>query len=237
MRHILPAVLCVWLTGCRVPLPTYEWQGASSALQTISHRHEELADIAATGRVELTDAEGKTVSLDAVLVARGHTHMRMRAWKFHQAVLDLTLTPDGLYLWTTEQGPASRHADKLNVTARQLRDAWALISGGLLVQTPERVEDEGGESFRVVYSQPPVVATIDRATRTVRSYTIVGESGAAARVDLTDYRIVEGGVWPMRTELHGDLDRRIVVRLHEVQTHQQLPASAFVPPARAVKQP
>ena len=53
----------------------------------------------AASLLTLTRPDGQSVRLDAALVMSLPDHsVRLRAWKFNQAVFDLTLNPQGLWI-------------------------------------------------------------------------------------------------------------------------------------------
>ena len=111
-RGLLYCILLAALIGCAAPrdsLPTFARMDEARSLQTIAERAEKTKSVTAEGLITLRDAEGQTVRLDCVIVMRLPDELRMRAWKFGQAVFDLTLTPQGAWLIAPEDPDAPRH--------------------------------------------------------------------------------------------------------------------------------
>ncbi|MFW6059259.1 MAG: hypothetical protein ACODAQ_03705, partial [Phycisphaeraceae bacterium] len=93
------------LAGCRTPepLPQHEWHNLNYALATIEQRQESIQTLSAECRLTLRRADGDVVTLDGLMVLRRPNHLRAQAWKFDQKVLDLTVRPEGVWMWTSER--------------------------------------------------------------------------------------------------------------------------------------
>jgi len=132
-----------------------------------------------------------------------------------------------------------------------LAEAWDLFTGAFFSEPGARVIDDGGALFTV--ERPlsaeggTVVCEVDRATLTARSFVITDSQGVTRlSLSLERYRLIDQTPWPMRMVL--DLPRpsgptadeepsRLTIRLDEPELNSELPAGAFVPPRRAVRQP
>ena len=224
------------LCGCVGSLPTYDWHGTDNALKIMADRAASVEDISATCQVTLTDPAGKSVTLDGALAARGDKLLRLRAWKFNQAVLDLTMNEQGLFIWTGEKVNEQKRELHLDHVAK----AWTLLSGKLLLQRPAKVVDLGGDKFDLHYAAEQggsVVVEVNRATLTPRKYLLLDQRPIVREVVTLDrYELVKGIPWAMRTTAEGS-EGSVEVRLHEVDLHADLPEGAFTPPPGAVREP
>ncbi len=237
------------LAGCAPALPRYEPMPADRAVAIIRERALAIHTVAAQGRVMLTDAEGRRVSFDAALVARGDGKLRLRAWKFNQAVFDLTHNEQGLWLWQSRRMQNAGGQDRGEsaeglpggLSAKRLRTAWELASG----QWPE------GAALDIVDHDPLVISypyagepddppmtlriTVDRQTLVpLRSELLDAQGQARLTVRSQRYRMIDDHPWPMRLTAES---RWGEVRLvwSEVQLNASVVPGAFVPPARATK--
>ena len=101
------------LAGCaaRRPvesnLPTYGRLDPAAALRMLAERSASVRSVSAQAGLTLTRADGQSVNLDGAVVMAPPGRVRLRAWKFNQAIFDLTLTPDGLWVLTPDD-PARR---------------------------------------------------------------------------------------------------------------------------------
>ncbi|HEY1629606.1 MAG TPA: hypothetical protein VGF52_07085, partial [Tepidisphaeraceae bacterium] len=221
------------LAGCEAEhIPTYPPMPASQATRILADRSRSIRNISAQGLITLQRTDGQTVRLDAAMAIERPGNARLRAWKFGQAVLDITLTPQGL--WIVALRDATAFGDK---TANLTRRWLGLITGTF--DDPGVIADESGP--RLVLKQQTNDATIlcevDRKTLTARRYLLRDRQGQDRfTLTLSRYAQFNGIVWPRRIEAVSDAGR-IVIDLHDVQINGELPASAFHPPARAMKIP
>jgi hypothetical protein len=105
MRH--PRTIAAFLVGatalaaaCAPRLPVHEWRDAEQAIATIAERAESVRSVSASCTISLRSADGRGATLDGAIVAEGDRRLRIRAWKLNTAVFDLTLTTDGLWIWS-----------------------------------------------------------------------------------------------------------------------------------------
>ncbi len=240
LRAVMAALLM--LAGCAPALPRHEWSNATEALRIMSERSERVTTLEGTCRVILRDSEGLSISLDGALAARVPDHFRLRAWKFGRAVLDLTVTPEGVWTLTGET-PAG---EPPRFDAAQFARAWEIMSGRfgddatVVVADParaftvRRALGEGGAA---------VLCEIEPRTLTARRYEFIGADGRVERsLTLDRYRLLDAGpgrpgiVWPRRMIAEG-ADGRVTVLFDDLEFNLEPAPGAFVPPRRAVKQP
>jgi outer membrane lipoprotein-sorting protein len=238
----LLALSSLFASGCvqhHENLPTYRWTDDAAALRILQDRARAVKTVSAASLLTLTRPDGQSVRLDAALVMSLPDHsVRLRAWKFNQAVFDLTLNRQGLWIEAPKDKQHREQMSPAGISAAQLARALSLFGGTVFQEPGVRVIDGNGPTFQVqkrLDDGQTLTAQVDRATLTVRQYQMADVSGAT-RFSLTpgDYRNFNGIVWPThliaRSE-HG----RIEAELRDVELNGALPPAAFVPPRRAEK--
>jgi outer membrane lipoprotein-sorting protein len=220
-------------------LPAYRWVDDRAALRALADRARTVHTASAECALTLTRPDGESVRLDGALVMKPPGSVRLRAWKFNQAVFDLTLTPDGIWVLTPDD---SQRRDKVlpaSINAGKMARAWALFAGEFFAGDDLIIHDTGGPRFQVERSidGQRVVCEVERATLTPRRYTVLDQAGAA-RFTLTAerYEDVHGIVWPVWLDAHSD-GGRIQIELHDVELNGELMPGAFTPPRRAQRIP
>lgn len=220
-------------------LPTYQWTDDATALRILRDRAQAVKTVSAASLLTLTRPEGQSVRLDAALVMSLPDHsVRLRAWKFNQAVFDLTLNSQGLWIEAQKDRQAGQSLSPAGISAAQLARALSLFGGTVFEEPGVRVIDTNGPTFQVqkrLDDDQTLTAQVDRATLTVRQYQMADVSGAT-RFTLTpgDYRNFNGIVWPTRLIARSE-HGRIEAELRDVELNSALPPAAFVPPRRAEK--
>ena len=242
MRRRLPiaTLLMILPFGCAAPLPTHPWVDHATAMATLARRSDRIKTVSSSCRVLLADQDGHTTQLAGALAARPPRELRLRAWKLSQPVLDLTLTPAGLWLFQASRAKEGGEDSAAALTADRMRSGWALAMGGFGDSGWAPLDDPGGPTFRAQRTDEDgltAIATIERRTLTPRRIELFDDDG---RVRMTlsqdDYRLVDGIPWPTRLTFHAERGT-ITVILDDVKLNVDLPARAFTPPRRAVKQP
>lgn len=260
MRSIgitLLAITIVAPWGCSsAPLPTYPWKDRDTALRLMAENAGRLHSVQSSARLVLTDADANRVTLDAAIVAAPPDRFRLRAWKLGHAVLDLTLTPDGVWVKSDQHGPARTGratAGLLSLNAAAIAESWPLFTGGPFARAgPDvgsRVEatDDGGPTFILRWpantadpahpaGDAVFTCEVDRRTLTARRYGVLDASGVERAVlKLAGYRDFGGISFPTCIEAAG-ADGAVLVLLDDTELNTPLAPDAFVPPADAVKQ-
>jgi hypothetical protein len=234
----------VALVGCATPLPRYPEMDPGAALEAIRARDGTVKTMSSTATVTMTDDRGSSVSFDAAIVAAWPDRLRLRAWKFGTAAFDLTLTPEGLWIYVPEEA-RQRAGDRTDfgVTADQFRRVWQLV-GPEALQNATATVRSGAEllAVRPMESGGRVEFDIDRATLTVRACRFIDDSGAVRQTLVVEgYRVLEDQhagaiVWPTRLSASGE-QGKISIRLGVPEFNTEPQAEAFIPPRRATKQP
>jgi hypothetical protein len=237
---VLVVPLAALMAGCahREPIPRYSWQGPGEALRIMADRATAVRTVSSQADLTLYKPGGDFIRLDAAAAMRIPGYLRLRAWKFGQAVFDLTYTPEGLWLVVPPEMKGRASTQHLN--ARQLARAWPLMTGEFFTHRDLKVEGGGGSKFKVIEPQEEgakLVCEVDRDTLTPRRYTVVDSAGKQRfELLLTDYRGVGETVWPQRITATSGTGKILIV-FHDVEVNAELPPATFTPPRRAEKQP
>jgi hypothetical protein len=220
-------------------LPTYDHVDEATALRILDERARAVRTVSARSDLTLTRADGQTVRLDGAVVMAPPDRLRLRAWKFNQAVFDLTLTPDGLWVVTPDDPSRRQKVLPASLSAAQLGREWALLSGsffgdpGLKV----RIANDGVVVTKPLDDGRAVVCEVDRRTLTPRRYRLLDPAGRTRfTLGLSGYGMFDGIPWPTRLNALSE-DGRIAVGLKDVELNGELAPNAFRPPRRAEKQP
>jgi hypothetical protein len=154
-------IALVWTLGACAPrLPTHEL--LSPADTWLALRAQAPETVSAVGEVTLWTGAGRA-TLQCALASDSAGRFRLRAWKLDQAALDITLTPDGLWIYT-----AQADADVHRLRAADLARAWSLLSGRAFHQPPPEATLQGA---RFAYAaEDGVRITVHRPTRTARAF-------------------------------------------------------------------
>ena len=235
MKSPLAIVALFVLVGCvqRDNIRTYPYMSVADSLRVMQERSAKIKDISGEGAITLTDSRGQSVRLDSAFAFAPPDRARVRAWKFGQAVLDLTVAADATFLFLPRK---DAHADRLRSasadTSRAVREWLKLLSRGFDQSNDVR---ESGSQL-IVRNAGALIAYIDRKTLTPRKYVSLDEQGRERfSLTLDQYRTIDDSVWPMRIEAKspGGIVR---IDLREVELNTA-PVTAFNPPSRAERLP
>jgi len=240
-RAHVSALWIVLLTcsGCANSLPRYSWSGADPAIETMTRRDLGLNTFSATCRL-LLRADGGDVELSGVLVARPPSHLHLRASKLMQTVFDITLTPDGLFVYSKDRGEnGSKTAQPM--TRDGLIDAASLLPGF----SPQASWQIGGganerhfsRTRKVGDGEHAVTCSVEKITLTTTRCDYLDEAGTVRQsIAFDDYRTFGEIVWPMHVTGVGR-GGSFEILFNDVEINPDLPSRAFVPSRRAVKKP
>jgi hypothetical protein len=247
---MLVAALACWVGACAAQLPTYEWTGTQDALDVMAQRADAVTTFSSPCAIFVKRRDGYTISLDGAVAARIPGYLRLRAWKLGQAVMDVTVTPDGVWTLRGDGRTGPGEGGGPGPTARHLAEVWSLFTGEFYTGPNSRVIDSGGSRFSVERPMGEdggvVRCEIDRATLTARTFAVVDASGRA-RLTLTldRYRLAGDVPWPNRliaeiaeveaAPASDDQPERVTIRFDGPELNAEIPAGAFSPPKRAVK--
>jgi len=225
--------LCLFLAGCNSEhIATYPPMSDRQAIQILIDRSRAIKTVSAQGLVTLERPGGQTVRLDAALAIQPRANARLRAWKLGQAIFDITLTPQGVWVVLPQQDPTSFGGNSANATRQWLR----LMTGTF--ENAGVIADDTGP--RLVLKQAAddgaiILCEVDRNTLTARRYILRDRPGRRQfTLTLSRYADFNGIAWPQKIEAAGP-SGRITIDLNGVEINGELPPAAFHPPARAVK--
>jgi hypothetical protein len=243
MRLLLLMVVVWGVAGCSKPwVRPYAWTDERAALAELSARAEKVKSVRAACGLTLTDANGESVNFDGAINVRVDERgvwLRLRAWKLSHTAFDMTVRPDGVWVYTPESAAERRAASGMGeVDAGQVARAWSLFMGGFFEGA--EVADRAGDALVVSKNVDGAVVecTVDRLTLTAREYVIRDDAGVVRqRLELWQYRErgPEGVPFPMRVRASGE-GGSVEVRLEDVELNPLLEESVFTPARRAVKQ-
>src|SRR5690242_13070979 len=120
IRGLVRCFILAGVVGCassKEHLPTYPRMTDAESIHMIATRSEKIKSVTSEGLITLRDSEGQTVRLDCVIVMRLPDELRLRAWKFGQAVFDLTLTRQGAWLIAPEDPEQRAQVQTAGVSA------------------------------------------------------------------------------------------------------------------------
>ena len=238
-RRLAALIAVLALSGCATdrpdPIPRYDYAEADTARTILNTRLKKFRTVRGEATIILTDAKDQTVRLDAAFALQPPGAARLRAWKFGQAVFDLTLR-DGeawAYLPRDEAKPAAPNL------RRSLGRWLELIADDAIFREP--VEFEDGRNLYISSKQPDgttIECRIDRATVTPREYKLYDDKGVQRfTLTLADYRLyADEQVWPTTIIAKSD-QGTFEVRAHDIEMNATVPDVTFKPPSRAEKLP
>lgn len=239
-RHARAAavIACVVLAGCAKPspLPTYKRMPLEPSLDVVRTRSAALERVSGQGTITLENPDRDAVRLDAAFALAPPGQARVRAYKFTQAVFDLTLSDRGLFVFIPRE--RGKPGDLLNATrgaAGAIRQWLAFFSGQIDASGASVTED--AKTITLSRPQPDgltLTTTIDRPTLLVRSQTLTDSSGTR-RFELTfdRHRDFAGTLWPARIVAWSERGT-ITIETGDLQPNV-VADGAFTPPPRAVE--
>lgn len=243
LRVLCASAVALCLVACtrRPPsgLPTYPGLGDAAALEVLAERAAAVKTLSAQCRLTLTRPDGQTVRLDGAVVMAPPDRLRLRAWKFNQAVFDLTLTPDGLWVVTPDDPSRREKVIPASLSAARLGREWALLSGSFFGEPGLSVRDAGRRLAvsKAMGDGRTVVCEVERKTLTPRRYRMSDPEGRERfTLALSHYQLFDGIPWPTRLGARSG-DGRISIRMNDVELNGELAPNAFKPPRRAEKLP
>ena len=241
MRCLAPWLMSAgMLAGCAAPLPRYPSMDARESLEVLARRAESLRTLSAACDMTLTDSAGESVRLDGAIAAAFPDRLRIRAWKFGNAVLDVTVDHGRTWVLTGDARPSDRPVSGVMARADRLPQVVGLL-GPEFFRAADPAPVDVRDNVLIVtgpaFENATAMCEIDRPTLTMRQLVFTeDESGPSRRVRFDRYRVTGGMPWPTELEFSGP-EGVIALRLRDVALNEPLAESAFVPPRRAVEQP
>jgi len=234
--------LGVSMTGCAERMPTYSWIDETHAMELMAERAARIKTLSSPCRIILTDSNGAPAQLDGAIAARVPGFLRLRAWKFSQSVLDITLTPTGLWLFSVQdhESNGERLSPFATLTAQQLRLGWSFTTGAIPRDGWTRIDSNSKRTVELaqeLVSGGSINCEVDRPSLTLRRCTVTEFPGAAVlTLALDRYRTFDGLVVPTQLVLCSERGT-MTVFLDDPSLNDEIPPTVFDPPRRALKQP
>ncbi len=240
MKQLLVLVLGAVLAGCATDnLPKQPHLDPPAAIEYLARQDAKVKSVAGEGSVTLTRASGESVRLDMAIAAAFPDRVRLRAWKFGQAVFDLTLTPDGVWILVADPKRRDKIIPAGGNAANFLR-GWSMLHGGFFTDPNLKTVDVNDETFsleRPTSEGAVVRAEVDRKTLTMRRHSALDDKRQERfSLQYEQYRVIDGIPWPTRMRAHS-AQGEILVEIDDVQLNARPPENAFVAPRRAEKLP
>src|SRR5205085_684147 len=116
--------------------------------KVLADRATAVKTLSSQCRLTLTRPDGQSVQLDGAIAMAPPDRLRLRAWKFNQAVFDLTLTQGGLWVVAPDEPSRREKVLPASLSAAQFGREWAMLNGGFFLQ-PDLVTEGSGNSLVV----------------------------------------------------------------------------------------
>jgi len=240
LRYLGACLLLCAAIGCASTGPrltAHPWRGTDEALLIMAQRADTIKTLSAECTLTLKRS-GETVRLDGAIVAQPPNQMRLRAWKFGHAVMDLTVRPDGIWIWMNEEASIDAETLLPGGGLDSQAGTWPMLDPDLFRDAGLVVDDDGGPEFLI--RQPlgdasgwQLETRVQRATLAVLEYRIIDpDHQVTQRMKLSQYRQFGAAIWPMRIEMISDRVS-IQIRLRDLELNNPLHPAVFDPPARA----
>jgi hypothetical protein len=138
------SLLIALIAGCSNPrenLPTHPRLSAEDTRAALAARSAAVKTVSAQGTITLTRPDGQSVRFDGAMAIRPPDHTRLRAWKFGQAIFDLTVTPDGVWMIAPQDSDRRDEIKRAGRDRRRFRKDVLVPHGKLFRQ---HQSDRGG---------------------------------------------------------------------------------------------
>lgn len=242
LPHILLTLppLAALLAGCARTehIPVYPPMPAPDVVSRIQDRSAHLTSATGKGQLTLEGRDGRSITIDVVYIWQSPDLARIRGWVFGQAVVDLTVRPDGVYLFAPR---LENNSAIKNLTADQATAALHRVMRflGSDLNSSVTISRESDDKIELTQPQPDgaqIISTIDPRTLTIRSCKVLdGEGIERFNLKLSEYALFNTTLWPQKIEGTRD-GQKITLETSEFQPNVAAP-NAFLPPARAKQIP
>ena len=216
-----------------MPIPRRPWVNLLYGINSINERAQSLNTVLAVGDIILTKADGKSsVTLEAALLLENSDYLKLRAWKAGQVVMDITYTPESVWVWTSQQAP------ELTFTRAALTQLVAAMRGQVPTNAEQISENEHWiTASATLENGAPIQFRIHKPTLTITQFTYFDKQQTRRQTLVMDqYDLINHQPWPRRIRAEGEMGF-MLINLREVEINEPLPPHAFVPIDRAVRQP
>ena len=229
-------------SGCgpSTAVPRYRWTDDHAAVQELAARAKRVKSFVGEATVKLQKNSGDSIRLDSVIVAEFPDRVRLRAWKFGQAVMDLTMTPEGTWMVRPEDPSRRERVLPASISAAQFARGWAMVAGDLADPSAITVQHVDANTVRLqreLGTGMRMLTDVDAANLTISRQRLIDNEGKARFTLMQDkYRMFGDIVWPMRLTAVSE-QGTIIVEFDNVEFNTAPAPGAFTPPSRAEKLP
>ncbi|HEX8523791.1 MAG TPA: hypothetical protein VF669_16160 [Tepidisphaeraceae bacterium] len=237
LKWTISFVLLAGFVGCRATsnLPMHPRMSLNETKQYLAAQAQRVKTISAEGTITLTRGGGESVRFDGAMVMELPTKARVRAWKFGQAIFDLTLNDEGMWLVAPKDSSHAEDIRKAGANAGELARTLSRLMGRYFQSADLNVQERGDV---MLFSQRQrngelLTCDVDRQTLTPTRYTMIDAEGRRRFVlRLERYEMVSDVPWPRRIVADSEAGA-VQVDLRNVELNAELAAGAFKPPRRA----
>lgn len=223
MKHAI-AFLLLLAVGCaKQQIPTFPAMPFEEAQPILAQHIPNTMTV--QGQLTLSEPK-QSITLDTVMVIRQPSEMRLRAWKFGQAVFDLTVRPDGVYAYS---GRKEVDPKALKQIASSI-SSWIQLLAPLPPDAKPTDQTQREWIFERELGPARVVTHVDRQTLVISRHEIFDGQTPRATIELSDYSVRNEIPWP--GEILVREDKRLI-RLETSSLKTEVAPKAFEPPRRA----
>jgi outer membrane lipoprotein-sorting protein len=264
MRAFFCFSVLALLVGCNATpkdnVPTYSLMSVEESRQVLAKRARFTHNVSAEGRVTLINEKGDDIRLDAAVVLELPERARIRAYKMGQAVFDLTMTREFVYLYA----PRAEEKTEIETTGANAGEMarWWLRQMSQFFNRTDLTWDETPSQLKATATDShgrTITAVVDRKRLVVREFYIPDTRGTVFTMKLSGYRMFNNTLgfekdWPKYGQITSDaippqeiawpthieaISPRgsIIIDLRNVELNTELPQGAFDPPSRATRLP
>jgi|GEM_PF-2815772 len=233
-------LLIAELVGCQShpPLPEYQWVDQHQALNDLAEQADRIQTIMSRCDVRVDSDWRHSTVVQGAMVAKCPDHLRLRLWKWTHAILDLTVTPEGVWLMLADEKDAQASGLANREGIDQVSRFNQFLSSAFFRDKKLEVVYDLDELYMVrkTPGHGAIHCTVDRRTLTVKEYRFENADGKlGAKLVLSDYRLVTDEIaWPYRWRWTFD-KVKLDVKFVELDINVELPERVFVPSRRAQK--
>jgi outer membrane lipoprotein-sorting protein len=263
-KSTLGLVLLLCLVGCRSTpkenVPTFALTSIEESRHILAKRARHTHNVMAEGTVTLVSRDGKDVRLDSAVALELPERARIRAYKLGQAVFDLTMTREFVYLYAPRADEKS-DLEKAGANAGEMARWWLRQMKTFFDRTDLKWEESATQLTAIGTDREgrTVTAIVDRKTLTVREFSVTDVRTVVFTLKFSVYQMFTNTLgfeqdWPKYGQVTPDaippreiawpthieaISSRgtIIIDLHDVTLNTELPKEAFQPPSRATRLP
>jgi outer membrane lipoprotein-sorting protein len=257
-------LLFLLIVGChstpKESIPTQPLMSIEDSRQVLARRARSTHNVSAQGTVTMVSENGDDIRLDAAVVLELPERARIRAYKLGQAVFDLTMTREFVYLYAP-RGEGKADVEQAGSNAGEMARWWLRQMSEFFDRTDLKWIEKPDVLIATGTDRQgrTITATVDRKYLVTREFAIPDSKGTVFTMKLGGYQLFNNTLgyekdwpkagritpdaippqaiaWPTHIEAKSPRGS-IIIDLNDVDLNTELPAGAFEPPARATRLP